>query len=213
MGARTGLRLRSSPGEGLGLIDVARPGAEPIDLELRILDAMGEPGKAQELRWKIFLETLDANILREYVRRLPDFEEFDVLDRAFAHAAASKDKHRALALFLSWPRLDHAARLVGDNRAHWDGRNYELLAPAAEALEQDHPVAATILYRSLLNRILETARSKAYPHAARYLASLDAMAGRIAGDGLLDSHATYKAELLKKHGRKSGFWSLVKSGG
>lgn len=197
--------------EGHGLVDVAPPGGNSIDLELRILDAMGEPAKAQDLRWKTFLDTLDPDMLRDYVRRLPDFEEFDVLDRAFAHAAAAKDKHQALALYLAWPRLDHAARLVADNRSHWDGRAYELLVPAAEALETDHPAAATILYRALLNQILASARSKAYPHAARYFSNLEAIAGRIAGDASLASHATYKAELQKKHGRKSGFWSLVRA--
>jgi hypothetical protein len=206
-------RLRIMTWHGGGLIDASPgTGAEPVDLELRILDAMGEPGKAQELRWKTFLQTLEAGMLREHVKRLPDFEEFDVLDRAFAHAAASKDKDRALALFLSWPRLDLASRHVIGNRTHWDGRNYEFLAPAADALEPKHPLAATILYRVLLDRILATARSKAYSHGARYLVSLDAMAARLAGDGTIDSHAAYRAGLLKKHGRKHGFWSLVKSG-
>jgi hypothetical protein len=199
--------------DGAGLVDLSpAPGAEPVDLELRILDAMGRSKEAQDLRWATFLETLDTGMLREHVKRLADFEEFDVLDRAFAHAASAKDKYRALALFLAWPRLDLAARHVIGNRAHWDGRDYEMLAPAADALEPDQPLAATILYRALLGRILATARSKAYSHGARYLVSLDAMAGRIAGDDSIDSHATYRAGLLKKHGRKSGFWSLVKNG-
>ena len=183
---------------------------EQIRLELRILEAMGDRKGAQTLRWTTFLELLDTALLREHVQRLADFEEFEVLERAFAHATAFKDKYRALKLFLSWPRLDLASRLVAEHRAQWDGRDYWILAPAAETLEQDHPLAATILYRALLNQILAGARAKAYAHAANYLASLDALAGRIEGDDALTSHATYKAELQKKHGRKSGFWAQVK---
>ena len=46
---------------------------------------------------------------------------------------------------------------------------------ATEQLEPDHPVAATILYRALLDDILDRARSPAYRHAARYLEKLDAL--------------------------------------
>lgn len=208
---RPGLRILTRADLADGLSPLEHEGTKQVALELQILEAMGEREKAQELRWKNFLETLDAEILREHVNRLPDFEDIEVLDRAFAHAGSAKDKYRALAFFLSWPKLDLAARLIANNLAHWDGRNYWILAPAAETLEPDHPLAATILYRVLLDQILASARAKAYPHAARYLANLDAMAGRISGDTTIPSHATYKAELQKKHGRKSGFWALVKN--
>jgi hypothetical protein len=49
-----------------------------------------------------------------------------------------------LAFFLDWPRLDLAAKLVVNRRAEWEGRHYEALLAAAETLEPDHPVAATI---------------------------------------------------------------------
>ncbi|MGA7673569.1 MAG: DUF6880 family protein [Rhizomicrobium sp.] len=183
--------------------------SEQVRLELRILDAKGEAAEAQKLRWSVFLETLDVNLLREYVARLGDFEEFEVLDRAFAHAAAFKDKLRALGLFVSWPRLDLASLLVLDNEERWDGRRYDTLLPAAEALEEPHPVAATILYRALLDHILDQGRSQAYGHAARYFARLDALGSHIPADTDRRSHATYKAELQRKHGRKSGFWAQV----
>ena len=92
-----------------------------------------------------------------------------MLDKAFAHAIAFEQKYRALAFFLNSPRLDLTAKLVLDRRAEWEGRHYEALLAAAETLEADHPVAATILYRALLDDILNRARSPAYGHAARYL--------------------------------------------
>jgi len=83
--------------------------------------------------------------------------------------------------------------------------------PAAEALEESHPLAATILYRTLLDQILHDGRSKAYGHAVRYYSRLDALADRIETDGIHNTHATYKTELKKKHGRKSGFWGQVEA--
>ena len=149
-------------------------------------------------------------MLRDHIARLPDFAEFDVLDKAFAHAIGFEQKYRALAFFLNWPRLDLAARLVVNRRAEWEGRHYEALLASAETLEPDHPVAATILYRALLDDILNRGRSPAYGHAARYLEKLDALAAHEDAASSIDPHPAYRAALSQKHGRKSGFWSLVK---
>jgi hypothetical protein len=154
---------------------------------------------------------VDIGMLRERIAQLPDFAEFDVLDKAFAHAMGCKQKYSALAFFLDWPRLDLAARLVVDRRAEWEGRHYAPLVAAAETLEPNHPAAATILYRTLLDDILDRARSPAYGHAARYLQKLDALAGHEVAAVSIDPHSNYRAGLAKKHGRKSGFWSLVKA--
>ncbi len=212
------VRKRGRPGLKVMTYDDLADGSNPRDvpdlartrLEIRILEAMGDRTPAQDLRWKTFETTLDIGILRDHIARLPDFAEFDVLDKAFAHAIGFEHKYRALAFFLNWPRLDLAAKLVVDRRADWEGRHYEALLAAAEALEPDHPLAATILYRALLDDILNRARSPAYGHAARYLEKLDALAAHGDAASSIDPHHAYRAALSQKHGRKSGFWSLVK---
>jgi hypothetical protein len=156
---------------------------------------MGDRAAAQELRWKTNEATLDAGLLRDPIARRPDFSEFDVLDKAFAYASSSPQKHRALTLFLSWPRLDLAAKLVLDHREKWEGRHCEALRPAAEALEPDHPMAATILYRVLLDDILERARSPADGHAARYLEKLDRLGVDEHDTSPVELHQTYRAAL------------------
>ena len=180
------------------------------NLEIKILDALGEHDAAQALRWSIFEKTLDPDILRDYLAHLPDFAEFEVLDRAFAYAASFAHRYSALGFFLAWPRLDLAAKLVLDHADTWEGRHYGALAPAADALDEPHPAAATVLYRALIGDILARARSPAYGHAARYLARLDALAER---DGTSTSvrpnHAAYRGELKRTHGRKAAFWNLV----
>lgn len=201
------------------LADGLGPDTDPFSrrtsIEAKILEALGRKGDAQALRWSAFEASLDAGILREYIAALPDFEDFTTLDRAFAHALASGHIYNALAFLMEWPRLDLAAGLVIAHRGEWEGRQYYMLPPVADALAADHPLAATILYRALLDDILARARSKAYPHAARHLARLDELTpGATAEAGTLKdwvSHADYRAGLEKAHGRKSGFWSLVKS--
>lgn len=213
------VRKRGRSGLKVMTYDDLADGSSPRDasdlararLEIRILDAMGDRQSAQDLRWTSFATTLDVGMLREHIACLPDFAEFDVLDKAFAHASGFKQKYRALAFFLNWPRLDLAAKLVVDRRAEWDGRHYEPLLAAAETLEPDHPAAATILYRALLDDILDRARSPAYGHGARYLEKLEALAPDADAVSMSNPHQAYRAALSKKHGRKTGFWSLVKT--
>ncbi len=184
---------------------------ERVRLEIRILMALGRKNDAQDLRWRTFEATLDADILRDHVAHLGDFEEFDALERAFGYAAAHTDQHRALGFFLEWPRPDLVAKLVLARRDTWAGQHYGLLVPAAEILEHDHPVAATVLYRALLDDILIRARSPAYGHAARYLAKLgDLDTMDLAAEGMT-GHEAYRAGLRRSHGRKTGFWTLVES--
>lgn len=192
-----------------GGVDPSGPERAREAVEIRILDALGRKDEAQTLRWSRFEQGLDPQALRDYLARLPDFEDEEALDRAFTHAASRKDPHGGLYFLIRWPNLDRAARLVLDRRSEWSGRIWELLAPAAEALEPDHPLAASILYRALIDDILERGRSPAYGHGARHLQRLGELAAELEPGELQPSHADYVARLRKAHGRKTGFWSQV----
>ncbi|CAO4177739.1 DUF6880 family protein [Methylorubrum populi] len=192
-----------------GAIDPDGPEREREAVEIRVLDALGRKVEAQALRWARFEQSLDPQILRDYLARLPDFEDDETLERAFTHAASRKDPHGGLYFLIRWPNLDRAARLVLDRRGEWSGRIWELLAPAAEALEPDHPLAASLLYRALIGDILERARSPAYGHGARHLTRLGELARELRPGDLTPNHEDYVAALRKAHGRKSGFWSQV----
>jgi hypothetical protein len=89
-----------------------------------------------------------------------------------------------------------------------DGEYYHGLLPLAEALLQSgRPLAATVVYRALLDSILERARSKIYGHGASYLRKLGSIAGKITAWRGLPDHPAYLAALRSKHARKSAFWS------
>ena len=184
-------------------------GRERIELEIRVLDALNRRVEAQALRWHGFATLLDAEMLRAHVAKLPDFEDEEVLERALDHVARHDDAHRALAFLVGWPSLDRAARLVLARSSEWRGDAYRLLDLAAVALEPAHPTAATLLLRRMIDDILKDGRSSAYPHAARYLMALDAMAPRLPAGATGPSPDAYRAGLRTGHGRKYGFWSLV----
>lgn len=184
-----------------------------VSLEAQILEALGDKSGAQALRWRCFEAGLSADMLRQYLKRLPDFEDIEAEERAHALALGHADPDAALQFFLDWPRLDLAAELIVAHHHRWDGRDWHVLPKVAGVLEHEYPLAATILYRALLDDILTRARSKAYGHGAKYLKQLTGLAKDMDADparppGFTD-HTTYLAGLKKAHPRKSGFWGLV----
>lgn len=182
-------------------------------LEAAILKAMGRKAEACAVLWDHFARTLAADILRAHLGALPEFEDIGAEETAMAHALGHPDAKAALRFFLAWPRHDLAARIIVTHRDQWSGSDWHILPGIAETLEHGQPLAATILYRVLLDDILARARSKAYGHGATHLAALDRLgAGADAAPDRpadLETHATYRAGLLAQHGRKSGFWALV----
>jgi hypothetical protein len=178
-------------------------------LEADILDAMKQRDAAQALRWTAFLETFDPDILRRYIARLDDFAEFDELDKAFVAVRASKNIHEALMFLVEWPKLDLAAVHVMAHVKKWDGADYHLLVPAADALAETQPVAATLLYRTLLTYILDRGISVAYEHAARYMRALATLSLQLPDKPPFIDHAAYVSDLQNRHPRKYGFWQRV----
>jgi hypothetical protein len=81
--------------------------------------------------------------------------------------------------------------------------------PAAEALSERHPLAATLALRAMIDFTLSKARSKRYRYAAQHLAECAGLADRIEDYGTFEPHGVYVARLKQEHGRKSGFWTRV----
>ncbi|MBW8282823.1 MAG: hypothetical protein K0M55_04415 [Rhizobium sp.] len=207
----TGLRLLPIGGE-LASVGPEYGARERRLLEADILDKLKRRGDAQDLRWREFAETLDTPVLRLYLSKLDDFAEFDEMDRAFALVDDAEDIYGALDFFVSWPRLDRAAAHVLRHRDDWEGRYYEDLAPAAEALSKDQPLAATVLYRILVSDILRRGIGVAYPHAAGYLKELDRLRVHLPPDARLQDHDDFVDDLRRTHPKKFGFWSAVPEG-
>jgi hypothetical protein len=176
---------------------------------LAILDALGRSGEAQAFRWTCFERSLNADHLRAYLKRLPDFEDIEAEERALDFAMGAKDHLHALHFLTGWPAFDRAAMLVERHAGTWDGNLYEILTAAAAALEAKRPLAATILRRAMIDYTLDHAKSTRYRHAARHLAECDSLAAAIGDFGALAPHRDYVAALQAKHGRKAGFWEHV----
>lgn len=202
--------------EALHALDQTETGRTDLPFEWQLaqvetLEALKRGDEAQAYRWKCFEESLNDEHLRAFLRRLPDFDDIEAEEKAHCHAQAFPDVHRSLMFFLRWPSPAEATQLVTARQAELDGDRYELIMPAAEALQEKHPLAATILLRSMIDFALDRARSSRYKHAARHLAECQVLSAQIGDLGNLPSHDEYVVELRRQHGRKQGFWSRVGS--
>ena len=118
------------------------PAWEAASIDL--LDAEGRRDEAQALRWDLFERDLSAPALRDYLARLPDFDDVEALDRAFAHAALHPDFEAAMRLLMDWPAHREAASLVlsrprearslGATAADWASRLAQRFPDAADIL-------------------------------------------------------------------------------
>lgn len=185
------------------------PDFEWEDTRIAVLDALGRKDDAQAQRWSCFERSLSTQHLRDYISRLPDFDDVEAERRAMEHAERFKMGHQALAFLIDWPDLERAARLVLVRAQEFDGDTYEVLTPAADALSARYPLAATVLLRAMIDFALTKARVKRYKHAARHLMECTRLSAGIADFGQLEAHATFVARLKKEHGRKAAFWSEV----
>ncbi|ATA13566.1 hypothetical protein CK811_03160, partial [Brucella abortus] len=178
-------------------------------LRAEVLESLGRAEEAQQFRWKSFEQNLNDELLREYVKRLPDFDDVEAEEKAFAFVRAVADANHALYFFLQYPSLSEASKLVVSRASEMDGDHYELMSDAAEKLSAKFPLAATILLRAMIDFTLNNARSSRYKHAARHLLECGALSRSIEDYHSFAPHEAYIADLRKMHGRKHGFWPLV----
>lgn len=175
------------------------------------LQALGRSEEAQAARWSCFERCLDGSLLRAYLDQLPAFEDGEAEQRAIAIALAYPSLTQSLCFLLSWPSaLAQTAELVVGRRAELEGAQYGVMGAAAEKLSKDHPLAATLALRSMVDFSLAEARSSRYGHAARHLQTCALLSKRIQDWGDIPSHEDYLAAIRSGHGRKSAFWQRMR---
>ncbi|MEY8838748.1 DUF6880 family protein [Cribrihabitans sp. XS_ASV171] len=175
-------------------------------------ECLERQGKTDELKahlWKTFEQTLSATSLRKHLKLLPDFDDIEAEEAALKFAEAYPHLEAAVSLLIDWPSHDRAARVVLKRAEELDGNSYHTLTTAADALEAEHPLAATIMRRAMVLDTLTGGKSKRYRHAARHLAECRSCDAAIEDYRDLPSHTQFLELLKQDHGRKHGFWRLV----
>ncbi|MCX5958785.1 MAG: hypothetical protein NT053_02715 [Cyanobacteria bacterium] len=217
--ARVSQRLTTAgrAAEALALLDAAKPSADQtppgpgpwIDARIEALEQLERGAEAQQLRWKFALLRLSSQHLRDYLKRLPAFEDGEAQERALDLVLQHPYLGPALEFLHQWPDRRRTARLILARPAELERADEQLLGVVAEALEAEQPLAATLCLRALIESIVEQARSNRYRHAVRHLASCRRLAGAIEAWGAIPAHNTYVSELLYAYGHRAGFMNQL----
>ena len=203
--------------EALAILELAAQAAKAwpaprwSDSRIAVLEALGRSDEAQELRWQSFERILSIPHLREYLKRLPAFEDVEQEERAFAVVERHPQQIESLVFLASWPALPRAASYVLNHwdPDHWEGEEQARVAAAAERLSAGHPLAATLLYRQIVVEALWLGGVKRYRQAATHLGTCKELAARIADWQGLDQHQAFVAGLKETFVMKWSFWALL----
>ncbi|MEY8880863.1 DUF6880 family protein [Donghicola sp. XS_ASV15] len=209
------LRLAGRAEEALGLVLEARSrdnGRDRPDLDeayFACLDALGRKDDLQEALWQRFETHLCPDALQRHLKLLPDFDDIEAADRARAHVLAYRPIAPALLYSQRAQDMTLAAQLVMERHTEIDGEAYELLSPLAEGLEAHHPLAAVVIWRSMIDFALRKGRSARFGHAVKHLESCATADMQIVDYQGHPTHFDYVEGLRRNHGRKAAFWERL----
>jgi hypothetical protein len=214
--AQIGQRLLKAgrAGEALAYLDASAADeakGHPLWESVRTdtLEALDHKQEAQAFRLACFERSLNADLLSAYIKRLPDFDDEEALEKAVLYAQDFPDLTKALSFLIAWPALSHAsARIIKD--AHkLDGNDYEWLTDLAKTFDDKYPLAATLARRAMIYFALTKAKTKRYKYIARRIRECALSAAHIDDWHGHDDHQNWLAPLIDAHPRKFGVWDLV----
>lgn len=173
------------------------------------LTQLGRTEDAHQHHWTVFLETLDAENLRAHLKAVPDFDDIEVEDAAKDHALGFDDVSIALHFILNWPDLEFASRLVQSRTQDLDGSQYDLMNAAADALRSRYPLAASLIWRAMIDWVLWDGHTARYAFAADHILDCNAADTKITDYGAFPSHTQYIEKLRSQYRHKSSFWDRL----
>jgi hypothetical protein len=173
------------------------------------LEKLGQTDELKQHLWDTFTQTLLESALRKYLKLLPDFDDIEAEERALDFAEQYQYLSTAISFLLKWPASARAAKIIEARADELDGNSYYTMTEAADALEAEYPLAATLMRRSMIEDTLNGAKHKRYRYAAKHLAECAVSDAAITDYGSFPSHEQFLATLKAEHSRKQGFWGLV----
>lgn len=190
--------------------------ARKTDLLQQIYGQLGDTGKQAEMAWINFRTHRSLDTLDNLLSVIGEKKREEVIeDEAALIIDEGKNNDTDIRFLIDAGRFDEAeiCILVKAGTRTLKGEFYHTLLPMAKDMEAEGKyLAASMIYRALLDSVLERKYYKAYPYAARYLRKLDALAPEIDDWQDLGEHEKYHARLNHAHARKTSFWSHYRDG-
>lgn len=175
-------------------VEIERP--RRLVVEADIMDALGNVGAAQALRYECFENTLSVPAMRAYLCRQALSVDFDAEDWAMGVAAAFDDHRRSVRFFCDWGRFDLANARVFEDSEQWARLDDWGAETATDQLSEGQPLAAMVVLRGLVRHAWETGDPVYQPRIPGWIRKLAKLASRVESDNShrregVSSHAAF----------------------
>lgn len=182
---------------------------ERDNLLIAIYQGQNNQKKLIETAWRVFRRDRSVDSLELLLRAVGEDKRASIVEEEAKSILKAGEFDSGDAGFLiETGHVDDAETYIIAHAKQLNGDFYSSLLELAKAmLKHDRLVAASVLYRALLNSILARAKSKYYHHGISYLKKLDSLAPKVREWKEVDSHSLYLQNLRQKHKLKSSFWS------
>ena len=177
-----------------------------IPLKIKALELNGNYAEAEQERILWFDKTLSSEVYGQILSNAkPQFkEEFkkSALEKAFNFF----NPHAAVNFLIEAQEFEECGRFVYLKANQLSGDSYYILRPAAKVLQQIDPLASTLLYRKMIQSVLDKAKSKYYSYAGQDLALCTVLSTKISDWREYEPHDNYFTQMNELHKRKVSFW-------
>ncbi|GHU17381.1 hypothetical protein FACS189472_04180 [Alphaproteobacteria bacterium] len=179
-------------------------------LKIDALMHLGKCEEAQQERIAWFNCGLNHDLYEEILKYADDDFKNKFREQTIERVFAYYNIWTAMDFLIKLGETNKCAQLVFLKEETMDcGNSYTvgLIRPFAAALRKTEPLASTILYRKLLEYVLNRVASKYYQYAAEDLIACYELSSQITDFGERKNHDEYFREIQEKHKKKRTFWS------
>lgn len=205
---------RGDPAMALNVVPSERVRAgyyEWTQLLIGIHRALGHTAEVAEFHWSDFARSASADHALTYLAAIPESEQPQARERI--RQTVLQGQYTPLQKALYFAEMGDpatAADLVETASVPFDGDIYPPIQDLLELLEDDFPLAATILYRALLESILQRSQWRQYRYAVHYAERLTELVPSISDWKTIRPHADYWSWIRLTHPQKRKFWAQMK---
>lgn len=181
---------------------------EADELRIQVAIALGDPKARDAAAVRTFRRERSMETFAELVAVVGEAKRAALLASERAAILKSRQlRSEEVAFLCDMGFVDDAEAHLLKHAKQLSGHDYEVLPALAKTMKSlQRSLAATVIWRALLDYILQGARLKAYGHGRKYLAALDALAPSITDWRGVTPHGKYRAALVATHARKTSFW-------
>jgi hypothetical protein len=161
-----------------------------LEIARRLIDAWrSEEAQNERISW--FENSLSSDVYSQILNYAKGEFKEDFKKKSIAKAFNHFHPHSGLSFLTNIQEFDEVAKFVRLRIGELSGREYHTLRPVADLLRDIDPLAATLVYRKLIEPILKEAKSKYYNYASKDLLMCEVLSAKIKDLHNFQDHESY----------------------